>query len=49
MDILRMNKDDMTSYQVSLTGDGRTIFNEHIESWGKPNFGMTGNRHDRDR
>jgi hypothetical protein len=49
MDILRMNQDDMNSYQVTFTGDDRTIFNEHSELWGLANFGKTGNRHDRDR
>ena len=47
MDILRMNQDDMSSYQVTLTGDDRTIFNEGNELWGLANFGKTGDRHER--
>ena len=46
MDVLRMNRDDMSSYQVTLTGDDRTIFNEESEKWGLPNFGKTGPRHE---
>jgi hypothetical protein len=48
VDILRMSADDLTAYQVTPTGNEDVIFNLFDESWGKPSFGKTGNRHDED-
>jgi hypothetical protein len=49
MDVLRMNGDDLTIYQVSHTGNDNVILNQHIEhneSWDLLNFGALGNRHE---
>jgi hypothetical protein len=46
MDIIRMNRDELTTYQVSLTGNDQVIFNHNNESWGLPGYGATGHRHD---